>query len=91
MEPSLSTILELMHGLELSRKGNWLMWFFGVVLSAVTVFGIYFQDELFRVRISFRVADPDMVDPSDLELMLRPVAYTVYTIATLIIFCISLQ
>ena len=90
-KPSLYTILELMHGPELTRKGSWLAWFVGLVISVITVFGIFFEDELFRIRISFRVADPDMAEPSDWELMGRPIGYTVQVIAALVIYCIGLQ
>ena len=48
MEPSVSTILDLMAGPELTHKGGWPAWFGGVFVCIVTTILILFADELFR-------------------------------------------
>lgn len=90
-EPSLSTILELMDGPALTRKGDWLPYLLGVFLCAVTAVTILFADELFRFQLSFRILQAEDAEPTDLELFGRYVAWTVLPIAALVIFLLGLQ
>ena len=91
MEPSLHTVLALADGPKLESKGQWHFWLLGIFLSAVTAVSIFFADELFRFRFSFRVADPDMLEPSDYELLSRYAAWTFTTVAALVLYILGLQ
>ena len=53
MEPSASTILELMAGPQLTHKGNWIGWCCGVAICLLAVASILFADELFRFNLYF--------------------------------------
>ena len=64
-EPSVSTVLTLLKGPELTHKGLWIMWFFGLVMCVISAVSILFADELFRLSLAFRVQDPEHAEPSD--------------------------
>lgn len=90
-KPSVHIILELMQGPELTHKGHWGIWFLGLFLCLVTVISILFADELFRLSMSFRVYNPDLVEPSDLEIAGRYISWTIMPIMTLVVFVLGLQ
>lgn len=91
MEPTIRTILELINGPELTRKGHWLAWFCAVILSVVTAINIIFEDEIFRLSLLFKVQDVDLVEPSDWVLAARPIAYALCTIMVLVVYIQGLQ
>lgn len=91
MKPSVSTILKLMNGPELTHKGHGGFWFLGVFISLIAAAYILFADELFRLQFIFQVRDPDMIEPSDWELGMRPVAWTIMVLAALIIYIMGLS
>ncbi len=91
MEPSVSTILNLMAGPELTHKGQWLPWFLGVLICIATAISILFADELFRFRLSFRVDDAYGVEPSDWEIASRYLSWTLMPILALVIFVMGLR
>ena len=51
MEPSISDILNLVSGPEITHKGEWFAWVGGVFICMVTAISILFADELFRFKI----------------------------------------
>lgn len=91
MEPSVSTILHLMNGPELSHKGHGIFCFLGVFISLVAAVYILFADELFRLRFIFQVRDSELIEPSDWELMARPIAWTIMALLALVSYLIGLQ
>lgn len=91
MEPSASTILQLMAGPELTSKGEWTAWFLGLVLSVATALSMLFADELFRWNLSFQIRDADRAEPSDWELAGRYFSWTVLPILALVIYIKGLQ
>lgn len=91
MEPSVSTILDLMAGPELTHKGGWPAWFGGVFVCIVTTILILFADELFRWNLVFRIRNVDQAEPSDWEIASRYIAWTVLPLMAMIIFIIGLQ
>lgn len=91
MEPSASTILEVMAGPTLTHKGSWLPWIGGVLICAVTVLSILFADELFRWNLSFRIRDVDQAEPSDWEIAERYISWIVLPILALALFIMGLQ
>ena len=91
MEPSVTTVLELMHGPELESKALWAAWFAGAFVSVMTAISILFADELFRWKLQFRVRDVDRIEPSDLELAGRYIGWTLLTVGALIMYIGGLQ
>ena len=91
MEPSVHTILELLEGPELEKKGHFGVWFLGLFLSGITVIHILFADELFHLRLSFRVADPYGLEPSDWEIFGRYASWTVITVMIFVFYILGLQ
>ena len=90
MEPTVSTILDLMEGPALTHRGSWTGWFYGVCICAVTAISILFADELFRLRMYFRVRDAYGVEPSDLEIMFRHISWTALSILAMVAFFVGL-
>jgi hypothetical protein len=84
--PTVNTVLRMMSGVKLTKRGNWQLWFAGVFLSVVIAVSILFAEELFRFRMSFRVENTDDLYPSDWEIMSRYIGWTVAAFATLFIF-----
>lgn len=91
MEPSVSTIIEVMAGPELTHKGEWSTWFFGVLICIVTAISILFADELFRWNLSFQIRDADWAEPSDWEIAGRYITWTLLPILVMILFITGLQ
>lgn len=92
MEPTVSAILHMMKGPDLtSYKGLWFIWFFAAAFSVVTVISMLFADELFRWRMSWRVSDPDSIEPSDWEITSRYIGWIGETIIVLIFYQMGLN
>lgn len=91
MEPSPTTVLELMDGPQLTNKGEWAAWFFGVVVSIVVVVSMLFADELFRWNLAFQIRNVDRAEPSDWEIAGRYIGWTALTIMVLVINIMGLQ
>ena len=90
-EPQAHTILDLVEGPELEKKGQWGIWFLCLLFSGITAISILFADELFRLRLSFRVADPYGLEPSDWEIFGRYISWTVLTGMILVCYILGLQ
>lgn len=91
MEPSVSTVLRLMKGPELTHKGHGGFWFLGAFFSLIGAAYILFADELFRWRYIFQVRNPEDIEPSDWELGMRPVAWTVMVLGALAFYIMGLN
>ena len=91
MEPSVSTILDLMDGPTLTHKGAWIGWFGGVLICALAVVCILFADELFRWNASFLVRNADRAEPSDWEITSRHITWTVLPVIALVVFILGLR
>ena len=91
VEPSASTILELVNGPELKHKGEWFAWFGAVFICGLNALSILFADELFRWNLAFRIRYADHAEPSDWEIAGRYVGWTVLTIVALVLFIMGLQ
>lgn len=88
--PSVSTLITLAEGPELTHKGMWGMWFLGFFLSAVVLVSIPFADELFRFHLSFHAENVDEANPTDWEIFRRHLAWGASSILILVIFIIGL-
>lgn len=91
MEPSVSAILELMAGPELTHKGDWFAWFGGVAVCLAAAVLILFADELFRWNLSFQILHADRAEPSGWEMASRYITWTLLAVAALIIFLTGLS
>lgn len=89
-EPSVSSILELMDGPELTHKGMGLAWFGAFFLCLVNAISILFADELFRWHLSFRVWNADHLEPSDWVIAGRYISWTVLTVTALVLYIMGL-
>lgn len=91
VEPSVSTILELVNNPELIHKGKWFAWFAAVFICAFNTVSVLFADELFRWDLAFRIRNADHAEPSDLEIAGRYIGWTAILIVALVIFIMGLQ
>lgn len=91
MEPSVTTILDLMSGPGMTHKGEWLVWFLGVFLCFITAIAIVFADELFRLGLAFRIRNAEYAEPSDWEIGGRYISWTLMVVCALVIFIVGLQ
>ena len=90
-EPSVSAVLDLILGPELTHKGNGTMWFLGAVICILTAVSILFVDQLFRWNLAFRIRDAENAGPSDWEIAGRYISWTVMTVMAMAVFLIGLQ
>lgn len=91
MEPGVRMILRMVDGPEITHKGHGGAWFLGFFLSVVAGVYILFADELFRLKFIFVADNPEDIEPSSLELGLRPVAWTMLAVAAFVIYVMGLQ
>lgn len=91
MEPTASTIYELMNDPPMTHKGELLAWFGAVFICVINALSILFADELFRWNLLFQIRNVEDAEPSDWEIAGRYIGWTVMTIMALVIFIIGLQ
>lgn len=90
MEPSVYTILRLLHGPELTHKGTWGIWLAGLFVSLIAAVSILFAEELFRWNLVFRVRNVDSVEPSDWEIASRYIGWTLMVLIVFVIYMMGL-
>ena len=89
-EPGPGVILSFVQGPEISSRGHFEFILWGLLLSAICLASLLFEDQLFRWDLHFRVRDPYDAEPSEWELFSRwagwvivtGVAALAYTLAT---------
>ena len=91
VEPSASTILELMNDPQLTHKGEGPMWFVAVFFCILNAVFMLFADELFRWNLMFRIRNADYAEPSDWEMIGRYISWTAITVMALVTFIMGLQ
>ncbi len=91
MEPSVSTILDLMDGPATTHKGAWIGWFGGVLICVIAALTMLFADELFRWNASFLVRNAEEAEPSDWEIAGRYITWTVLPVMAAVIFILGLK
>ena len=89
--PSMSSIAKLYLGPELTHKGVWELWLFGVLLCVLNVFLILYADELFRIGANRWLRNGEDAEPSDWAKNQRFYARCGLAICALILFIIGLQ
>ncbi len=90
VEPSASTILDLMNDPQLTHKGEWLAWFGGAFICVLNALLILFADELFRWNLRFQIRNGDDAEPSDWEIAGRYMSWTFLAIMAMILFMTGL-
>ncbi|MBR3600957.1 MAG: hypothetical protein IKL49_01320 [Lachnospiraceae bacterium] len=91
MEPSASTIYELLNEPELTHKGEAQAWFGAVFICILNALTILFADELFRWNLAFQIRNVENAEPSDLEITGRYIGWTAMVIMALVLFIMGLQ
>ena len=91
VEPSASTILELMNDPQLTHKGEGAVWFLAGFFCMINAVSILFADELFRWNLMFRIRNADYAEPSDWEMIGRYIGWTAIAIMALVTFIMGLQ
>jgi len=91
VEPSVSAILELMNGPDLTHKGEWLAWFGAVFICGLNALSILFADALFRWNLAFWIRNADHAEPSDWVIAGRYIGWIVLSIIALVLFVVGLQ
>ena len=91
IEPSVSTILDLMDGPALTHKGTWLGWFGGVLICVIAALTMLFADELFRWNASFLVRNAEEAEPSDWEIAGRYITWTALPVMAAVFFILGLK
>ncbi len=91
MEPSASTIYELLNEPELTHKGESYVWFGAVVICILNALTILFADELFRWNLAFQIRNAENAEPSEWDIAGRYIGWTALTIMALVIFIMGLQ
>lgn len=91
IDPSVSTILDLMDGPALTHKGAWLGWFGGVLICIIAALTMLFADELFRWNASFLVRNAEEAEPSDWEIAGRYITWTALPVMAAVIFILGLK
>lgn len=91
MEPSISTILDLMADPELTHKGDWRAWLAGLSLCIITAVSMLFADELFRRNLAFRIRNADQAEPSEWKIAGRYIVWTMFPFLAMMVFIAGLQ
>ena len=89
-KPSISDIVTISKGLNITRRGNWGLFIIGTILCILTAIWVIFPDELFTLYLSFSVANPADIEPSGFELASRYISWIVMPILLIIIYCLGL-
>lgn len=90
-DPDVLTLVRLLRGPELTHKGTVWGWILGVFCAILAAVSVLFADALFRIGLSFRIDDPDGVEPSDWEMARRTIGWVVSLICTVAVFVWGLQ
>ena len=90
LTPATSALIDLVTGPKLIQRGSWAGFLGGIFSTILAVINILFADELFRLKISFKVADPDNVDPSDWEIASWYISWTSLAILALVSYLVGL-
>ncbi len=91
LRPGATTILELINGPELTHKGQWPLYFLGLVICIVNVFYLIFADELYYIQMSRRMVNASEAIPSDWEITGRYISWTLLPILAFLVFMQGLQ
>ena len=91
MEPTASTIYELLNDPELTHKGEAMAWFGAVLTCIFNAVSILYADELFRWNLLFRIRNAEYAEPSDWEITSRYIGWTLMAVMVFVIFIMGLQ
>ena len=91
MEPSPSTIYELLNEPQLTHKGDVLAWYGGLFIGILNAIFILFADELFRFNLAFRIRNVKDAEPAEWELAGRYIGWSLITVVELMVFITGLQ
>lgn len=73
-----------------AHRGDVIFWFLGLFFAGIAALSIRFADALFRFDLSFRIRNPDSVEPSDWELFSRVLSWIVLIVVSFGVFVAGL-
>lgn len=77
--PTVSFLLKLVLAPELTHRGQWDLYFLGLLCTAMGAASIWFADALFRHNLRFLIRDPERAEPSEWELFSRKASWCFFT------------
>ncbi len=78
-EPDMGLVLELWHGPEMISQVRPGFYAMGLMVALLGAAELFFAEDLFRWRLSWRVRDPERAEPSEWELFSRTFGAIVIT------------
>ena len=91
MEPSVWTVLNLMHDPPLTHRGRGGFWSGGTLLGFVMALSVLYADDLFRHRVKQVVKDVEEPEPTEWEITSRIISWLMGLIAMAAIYYTGLQ
>lgn len=88
-KPTPSVILSFVQGPEISSRGHLEFILWGLLLSAICLVSLLFEDQLFRWDLAFRVQDPYGVEPAEWEMFSRWVGWIITTGVAALAYALS--
>ena len=85
-ETSINTVLKFVNGPEITARGSWQLWFYGLLLSAMAAVLVAFPDTLFRWNHRWYVKDPE---PTDFYYFSTRIGAGIVTIVALVSYIIG--
>lgn len=73
-----------------AHRGDAIFWFLGLFAAGMAALSIRFADAIFRFDLSFRIRNPDSVEPSDWELFSRVLSWIVLIVVSFGVFVAGL-
>lgn len=90
-EPSVLAVLRIALNPQPVSRGNWGLFWMGVLCCLICTVMLLFADELFWLHLRFRVQAPEQAEPSEWEILSRWLGWIIITIIALVSFVIGLN
>ena len=91
VEPDVYTILDLLGGPSLSRRGNWLLWFVGAFTCIMGAVHVLYADEIFRWNMKLTLRSAEGAEPTELYAGSRFILWIAWAAVSFFAFIKGLQ
>lgn len=85
-ETSVNTVLKFVNGPEITARGSWQLWFYGLLFSAMAAVLVAFPNALFRWNHRWHVKDPE---PTEFYYFSNRIGSGIVTIMALVTYIIG--